>query len=462
MKRERFENGQALVLIVLAIVAIFGFAALAVDIGRLYAERRRIQSAADAAALAAGFAASQTDEAHATAAAQAAAFNQLKLNDVFDTDPAANSGIRVDVEVHHPPVSGPYGLASGRPEDEVNEYYQVIIHSAVDQVFSQFVFQGPLNVTVEAVVHVTAAGAAFPGDALRAIGPECQGLRFSGNGKTHIFGGSASSDSPADSGGRCSGPGHGHASCASGVLEGNGNVVIDDGSMTTFGTWRDVGNGKLIVDGVVTEDDGVKQCQPARALPVVQTPYCGGESKEYTGGNATLDPGNYDEGIIVHGRNTILHLNPGLYCLNGDFLMNGGELHGDRVLIVMSGGSFQFGGNTSVNIAGLLGDLNDPVYPNLKDLTVWAGYFIIMPEDNDGEVHIGGGSGSRYAGTIYAPGPRTPSTQDKCVIEGSGTSIGLDASVICYSIKITGTADVEIHYRDDSNAQSPASLSLMQ
>ena len=44
------------VLIILAIVALFGFAALAVDIGRLYAERRRIQSAADAAALAAAVA----------------------------------------------------------------------------------------------------------------------------------------------------------------------------------------------------------------------------------------------------------------------------------------------------------------------------------------------------------------------------------------------------------------------
>ena len=60
MKTNRSERGQALVLIVLAIVAMFGFAALAVDIGRLYAERRRVQSAADAAVLSAAFAASHS------------------------------------------------------------------------------------------------------------------------------------------------------------------------------------------------------------------------------------------------------------------------------------------------------------------------------------------------------------------------------------------------------------------
>src|SRR5512135_850844 len=74
MRTHRFERGQALVLIVLAIVAMFGFAALAVDIGRLFAERRRIQNAADSAALAAVFAASQNEDY------VAAAFTQLGLN----------------------------------------------------------------------------------------------------------------------------------------------------------------------------------------------------------------------------------------------------------------------------------------------------------------------------------------------------------------------------------------------
>ncbi len=53
MKAKKPEHGQALVLIILAIVALFGFTALAVDFGHIYAERRRVQSEADTAAFAA-------------------------------------------------------------------------------------------------------------------------------------------------------------------------------------------------------------------------------------------------------------------------------------------------------------------------------------------------------------------------------------------------------------------------
>ena len=207
MKTNRSERGQALVLIVLAIVAMFGFAALAVDIGRLYAERRRVQSAADAAVLAAAFAATQANDY------QAAALGQLNMNDIFDMDTNRNEDVRVDVEIYNPPISGPYGPASGRTEEERNQYYQVIVHSAVDQVFSQFVYQGPLDLTVESVARVNRASGLYAGDVLHATGPEaCQGLKFAGNGSTHLVGGNAFSDSTR--GGGCGGSGG--ASCTSG------------------------------------------------------------------------------------------------------------------------------------------------------------------------------------------------------------------------------------------------------
>lgn len=50
MKNE--ESGQALVLVALMMVVLMGFAALAIDVGRLYSERTSLQVAADAAALA--------------------------------------------------------------------------------------------------------------------------------------------------------------------------------------------------------------------------------------------------------------------------------------------------------------------------------------------------------------------------------------------------------------------------
>lgn len=50
---QRRERGQVLVIFAVGLVALLGFAALAVDIGRLVAERRHVQNAADAGVLAA-------------------------------------------------------------------------------------------------------------------------------------------------------------------------------------------------------------------------------------------------------------------------------------------------------------------------------------------------------------------------------------------------------------------------
>ena len=50
--RLHFDSGQTLIWFALSLVVLLGIAALAVDVGRLYGERRRMQNAADAAALA--------------------------------------------------------------------------------------------------------------------------------------------------------------------------------------------------------------------------------------------------------------------------------------------------------------------------------------------------------------------------------------------------------------------------
>ena len=50
--RAANRSGQVLVLVVIALVALIGFAALAIDVGHAYTQRRQLQNAADAAALA--------------------------------------------------------------------------------------------------------------------------------------------------------------------------------------------------------------------------------------------------------------------------------------------------------------------------------------------------------------------------------------------------------------------------
>src|SRR3954467_15127378 len=52
MRRARGERGQILAVIVLALVALLGIAAFAIDVGYAYYAKRQLQSATDAAALA--------------------------------------------------------------------------------------------------------------------------------------------------------------------------------------------------------------------------------------------------------------------------------------------------------------------------------------------------------------------------------------------------------------------------
>jgi uncharacterized membrane protein len=63
-KRHSSESGQVLVLLVLGVVVLFGFAALAVDGGMVYSDRRHAQMGSDASSLAGGGAAALYMENH--------------------------------------------------------------------------------------------------------------------------------------------------------------------------------------------------------------------------------------------------------------------------------------------------------------------------------------------------------------------------------------------------------------
>jgi hypothetical protein len=83
------QDGQALVLVSLWLTVLLGFAAIAVDVGRFYSERRFLQNAADAAALAAANAlTSGKTAADAEAAARAA------LTENFRSDPTGNPPVQ--------------------------------------------------------------------------------------------------------------------------------------------------------------------------------------------------------------------------------------------------------------------------------------------------------------------------------------------------------------------------------
>lgn len=158
--KKQFEKSQALVLIAVAMLALLGLTAIAIDGGNVYRDRRQAQNAADTAALAAALAIVKNN----------ADWEQAAL-DRANSNGYANDGTRSIVEVYRPPIEGPY---TGN-----NEYVQVIITSRVDTYFAGILGFNQLTNRVQAVARARPPQALFNGNTVVGLAPsECKAIEF--------------------------------------------------------------------------------------------------------------------------------------------------------------------------------------------------------------------------------------------------------------------------------------------
>jgi hypothetical protein len=424
MNSHTTERGQVLVIIILASVVLFGFAALAVDGGRFYAERRRAQNAADAAALAAAFASTEKKDW------SQAAMGQARENGYEDPNAAKEDSLRMDVHVHNPPISGLY---QGK-----KEYYQVIIRNKVDFVFAQFVYAGNLEVTVEAVARARVVGSPYPGQAFVATNrTACRAVNFAGGGDTTIIGGNVFSNSG------------GQGNCASGLQNGSGSITVQNGDIQVAGDWVTKGGAGSVSPAPNENVDPMEE--PDLPIPDCDNNVPARSQNSYTS-SKVLEPGRYTGIKITNGDWT---MKPGMYCFTSTgFQFNGGSIQGIGVFLVVLGGDVKINGNGDTQL----------IRPDSlidKAGNEWGGMLIYMPYANDGGIDLGGGSATNYTGTILAPGPRG-SNKPKCTVSGNAGSIGLSANVICNTLDVTGTADVKVQYIPKQNWQMPPMVDLSQ
>jgi hypothetical protein len=427
MEKQSHEQGQILVLVVLALVVLLGFTALTIDGGQLFWTRRQAQNAADTASMTAAFARIRNEDWYAAGMAQAQNYG-------FQNDG------RNQVTLVNPPRSGVYAP----PAAHSDNYFQVVITATLNSAFAHFVYDGPMVTTVEAVAVMYPPNNIFSGNALHATNETaCQGVWFAGNGVTEIDGGNIFSNSDASGN---------PTSCHSGVASGSSaEISVTDGGINVVGSFRNQAGA------TINTDYGINTGVAHEQLPPVPLPDCSNlPTRSYNGGSATIQPGWYPNGIRVNSNSTDLELAAGLYCMGDDVTINGGSVHGEGVMIYMADGDFDITGNTDVHLR-TSSDLRDA-----SDYQ-WAGMLLYVDPANTGQVHISGSSGSSYTGTIYAPGPTSnPQATHKCVIEGNGDSLGLNSQVICNTIKVTGDAYVFIHYRPEENFHLPPTVELMQ
>src|SRR6266545_230181 len=151
------EKGQALVLIALAAVGLFAFAALAIDGSRVFSDRRHAQNAADTSALAAALAKTRVQDWEAAARYRATSNGYT-----------SNSTTLVEVSLCNDIRASCTALPTGAKKDE---YVQVKIKSTVQTYFAQVIGRSKMINRVDAVAHVIPGyrKSLFSGQAMVAV-----------------------------------------------------------------------------------------------------------------------------------------------------------------------------------------------------------------------------------------------------------------------------------------------------
>ncbi len=83
----------------------------------------------------------------------------------------------------------------------------------------------------------------------------------------------------------------------------------------------------------------------------------------------------------------------------------------------------------------------------------WAGMLIYAHPDNNNVIALSGTSNSWYEGSVYALGAH-------CNIEGTSGGVALQAQVICDTVNVQGTGDLDLIYDQGSIYHIPAAVDL--
>ena len=402
MKTNKFEKGQALVIIVFAMMGLLAMTALTVDGGLAYSDRRQAQNAADSAAFAAGLA--KTKSLNITAAALDRAASNGYHND----------GIRSIVAVNNPPTSGTY---SGN-----SEYIQVIITSNFPLTFANLLGKPQMTNVVEAIARAKpgSMNPLFYGNAVVGLNPSTSDCAFdSGNSNAAHW---------ALTGGGIFSNGCAHAKNNSSVtLTPNGTCVTTVASASGF-TCEQENQGALAYN---YPNDIAAMMPP--------TPAC---------------DGTHDGGYIVPSNPSSFTFSNGIYCVGNfdaftkeDIILNNATLYiTDPVFDVKFAGSGGFSGTPSTS-----GD--------------YVGYYMVVAmksppcptfTSNKSQVIEFRGNGlTNLVGTILAP--------SACVdYRGNSSGMQTHSQIIGYNVTSNGNADVQLIYNENENRRqvTPPTLEL--
>jgi Flp pilus assembly protein TadG len=292
-ERHRFaglsERGQALVMTAMMLVVLFGMAGLAIDGGRAYWERRILQNAVDAGALAAS---DNYQDSNTISASLHAAANEYAANErIYTVAAASPSWTSTSVDITWPGAADTVHIVVAVA---VVTTFDVTSSHRVNLAFMQ-VLGVPSPITIGAHAQSRArTGGTFGAGLITLATDLCAGGVVDSLGVT----------------------GGGSVTVTGANVQVNGSVNLSPGTLSTNGTFSD--NCTNPVPPGVTATLG----KFAGVAPVADPGWTSGPLANYNtaqtvGTNVVLLPGTYASNFF--GVGACYFMTPGIYQLNGSF-----------------------------------------------------------------------------------------------------------------------------------------------
>ena len=397
------ERGQAIILITFALIGLIGLTGLTVDGSLAYSDRRNAQNAVDSAALAAA-------RAQIRGESVAGAVDYLATANGYDNNGTTNI---VTLTI----TNTASGVCPSTGHD-----FKVEITSYLKTTFSTVV--GIPQVTNKVVAKSRACDVSGGTSAPLYAGNAVYSTRTTacGNGvsdKAIYTGGSSQL--------QMWGAGLGTSSTDGDCMHfpgGNVQLKRQESGTACANINSAAPNGTGVNYSSISGQDGcgIKNYNvPVIAPPADLGITCAGNAVKT---NSSLSPGNYTGTFPPSGVTT---LQPGTYCVNGDFTLNGNaNLSGSGVTIVLNTGGIQWNGSMTLNLSG-------PTTGAYKGLVIYA------PPSNTSQMTMNGSSNVTLQGTMLAQNA-------PCDFVGSGQIQKVELQMICYTWQMSGSADVQIMY----------------
>lgn len=411
------ENGQALVLAAVCMAMLMGGMALAMDVGYMHIRQAQLQTAADAAAIAAGLEISNCSSTGGTVCAnmKTAAEKALTEDGITSSTIVPTSSCTVSTSTGLAMIInvGPCVLGTSDPNNG-DAYMAEVVLTEPQNTFFGSVFGIP---TFNLVARAEAGEAYY----LDNSGGNCIYT------KSIIF----NSDNTLNL-----------QNC--GIYDG-GNLIVNTGASVTASNFVYTGSYINNCNGSCTWSLGSGQTQPSYTNTSSSDPLAGltqpsQPSNTYTGttsfnsGTNNLSPGYYPYGINVNGGT--INLSPGLYYFNSSFILNSNITlecttctGGAGVTLYFNSGSLI--ANSSVNYQLTAPSSGSTSNGDVANMLIWES------STNSSSMIMNAATTATINGVIYLPDAQlTMNSSSTAALNAGSTATALDVNSIIFNSNI--------------------------